>query len=73
MPLVTIKLARRDEPLAADTKLALITGVTQLLVDTLAKRPDDVVVLIEELDPDNWGQGGQSATQLRRARKAAAA
>jgi uncharacterized protein YjbI with pentapeptide repeats len=26
-------------------------------------------VLIDELDPDNWGQGGLSATALRQARK----
>jgi 4-oxalocrotonate tautomerase len=69
MPLVTIKLARRDNPITREQKVALIAGVTQLLQDTLAKRHDDVVVLIEEIDPDNWGQGGQTATTLRQARK----
>ena len=70
MPLVTIKLARRDEPITREQKVALIAGVTQLLQDTLAKRREDVVVLIEEIDPDNWGQGGQTATALRQGRKA---
>ena len=70
MPLVTIKLARRDEPISREQKIALIAGVTQLLQDTLAKRREDVVVLIEEIDPDNWGQGGQTATALRQGRKA---
>jgi 4-oxalocrotonate tautomerase len=65
MPLVTIKLARRDNPITREQKVALIAGVTQLLQGTLAKRRDDVVVLIEEIDPDNWGQGGQTATTLR--------
>ena len=69
MPLVTIKLARRDKPITREQKAALIAGVTQLLQDTLAKRRDDVVVLIEEIDPDNWGQGGQTTTALRQARK----
>ena len=69
MPLVTIKLARRDNPITREQKVALIAGVTQLLQDTLAKRRDDVVVIIEEIDPDNWGQGGQTATTLRQARK----
>jgi 4-oxalocrotonate tautomerase len=69
MPLVTIKLARRDNPITREQKVALIAGVTQLLQDILAKRRDDVVVLIEEIDPDNWGQGGQTATNLRQARK----
>jgi 4-oxalocrotonate tautomerase len=70
MPLVTIKLARREKPLSTEKKEALISGVTRLLVESLDKRAQDVVVLIEELDPDNWGQGGQSATQLRKARSA---
>ena len=68
MPLVTIKLARREQATSAAQKADLIAGVTDLLVRTLGKRPEDVVVLIEELDPDNWGQGGLSATALRRRR-----
>jgi 4-oxalocrotonate tautomerase len=71
VPLVTIKLARREEPTTREQKAALISGVTQLLQDILAKRAEDVVVLIEELDPDNWGQGGQTATALRQKRKRA--
>ena len=70
MPLVTIKVARREKPLSAEKKEELIVGVTRLIAETLGKRSQDVVVLIEELDPDNWGQGGQSATILRRERTA---
>lgn len=70
MPLVTVKLARRDEPTSPEKKATLIAGITALLVQTLDKRPEDVVVLIDELDPDNWGQGGLTATELRRRRAA---
>ena len=69
MPIVTIQLARRDVPTTPARKKALIAGVTQLLATTLDKRADDVVVLIEEHDPDNWGQGGVTATELRQRRK----
>ena len=69
MPVITIQLAGRDPPTAADKKAELIAGVTRLMVDTLGKRAEDVVVLIEELDPDNWGQGGMTASQLRVVRK----
>jgi 4-oxalocrotonate tautomerase len=68
MPLVTIKLARREKPLSPAKKEELIAGVTKLISETLDKRAQDVVVLIEELDPDNWGQGGFSATNLRKTR-----
>jgi 4-oxalocrotonate tautomerase len=73
MPVVTIRLARRAEPTSAAQKQALISGVTRLMQEVLAKRPEDVTVLIEELDPDNWGQGGLTATELRRRRQKPAA
>ena len=65
MPVVTIRLARREPPTTREQKAQLIDGVTQLMQDVLAKRREDVVVLIDEIDPENWGQGGESATQLR--------
>jgi 4-oxalocrotonate tautomerase len=69
MPLVTIRLARREVPTTSEQKAQLIRGVTRLLQDVLAKRPEDVVVVIDEIDPDNWGQGGESATVLRQRRR----
>lgn len=68
MPIVTIKLARRDPPTPQDQKSELIAGITGLLVETLGKRPEDVIVLIEEVDPGDWGQGGVTAVELRRRR-----
>ncbi len=69
MPVVTIRLARREPPTTREQKAQLIDGVTQLMQDVLAKRREDVVVLIDEIDPENWGQGGESATQLRERRR----
>jgi 4-oxalocrotonate tautomerase len=71
MPLVTIRLARRDPPASKEQKAALIVGATKLMQDVLGKRPEDVTVLIDEIDPDNWGQGGESATVLRQRRREA--
>ena len=70
MPLVTITLAKREPATSPEKKAELITRVTDLLVETLGKRAEDVVVLIEELDPDNWGQGGVTASEIRRRRLA---
>lgn len=70
MPVVNIHLAQRAEPTSRAEKAALIEGITRVMQDVLGKRRDDVVVLIHELDPDSWGQGGQTATQLREARAA---
>ena len=68
MPLVTITLAKREPATSPEKKAELFTRVTDLLVETLGKRAEDVVVLIEELDPDNWGQGGVTASEIRRRR-----
>ena len=70
MPLVTITLAKREPATSSEKKAELIAGITELLVQTLNKRAEDVVVLIEEIDPDNWGQGGITASEIRRRRVA---
>ena len=31
----------------------------------LARRAESVVVIIDEVDPDNWGEGGESVRLLR--------
>ena len=64
MPYVNIKITR--EGATAEQKKKLIAGVTQLLVDTLGKNPATTVVVIDEVDTDNWGIGGQSVTELRK-------
>ena len=53
MPLVNIRLARRDVPTTAAQKAALIAGVTQLMQQVLDKRPESVTVIIVEIDPEN--------------------
>lgn len=65
MPYVNIKITR--EGATREQKQALIEGATQLLVDILGKNPKTTVVVIEEVDTDNWGVAGESIT-VRRAR-----
>ena len=65
MPYVNIKITR--DGATAEQKAALIRGVTQLLVDVLDKNPATTTVVIDEVDTDNWGIGGETVT-VRRAR-----
>ena len=67
MPYVNIKITR--EGATTEQKGALIKGVTQLLVDVLGKNPATTVVVIDEVDTDNWGIGGESVTTRRLAGK----
>jgi len=64
MPYVNIKVTR--EGVTADQKNELIEGVTGLLAKVLGKNPATTVVVIDEVETDNWGIGGQSVTERRR-------
>jgi len=64
MPFVNIKITK--DGATADQKAALIRGVTDLLVKVLDKNPATTVVVIEEVDTDNWGIGGETVTQRRK-------
>ena len=67
MPLVNIKIAKDGATPAQ--KAELIKGVTDLLVKVLHKNPATTVVLIEEVETDNWGIGGETVTARRRENK----
>jgi 4-oxalocrotonate tautomerase len=60
---VNIKITR--EGATKEQKEKLIRGATQLLVDVLGKNPATTFVVIEEVDTDNWGVGGESVTTRR--------
>jgi 4-oxalocrotonate tautomerase len=67
MPMVNIKITR--EGATSEQKARLIRGATQLLVDVLNKNPATTIVVIEEVDTDNWGIAGESVTVRRKAGK----
>lgn len=64
MPYVNIKITK--EGATPEQKARLIQGATQLLVDVLGKTPKTTVVVIDEIETDNWGIGGESVTNRRR-------
>lgn len=70
MPYILIQVTR--EGVTAAQKQALIEGATRLVVDVLDKEPATTFVVIDEVDTDNWGVGGQSvsARRLRQAEPA---
>ena len=67
MPYVNIKITK--EGATKEQKEQLIAGVTHLLVDVLGKNPATTVVVIDEVETDNWGIGGQQVTELRKKSK----
>jgi 4-oxalocrotonate tautomerase len=65
MPYVNIRLTREQVPITAEQKTALIKGVTDLLVEVVKRGPKTTVVVIDEIDTDNYGIGGETVTVLR--------
>lgn len=66
MPYVNIKVTGGREAPSTEQKAELITGVTDLLARVLNKNPETTVVVIDEVDMDNWGIGGKSVTERRK-------
>ncbi len=67
MPFVNIKITR--DGATVEQKAELIKGATDLLVKVLNKNPRTTVVVIEEVDTDNWGIGGETVTAIRKKAK----
>ncbi|KJR96883.1 MAG: tautomerase [Peptococcaceae bacterium BRH_c4a] len=63
MPFVNIKITR--DGVSPEKKALLIRGVTDLLADLLGKNPRTTVVVIDEVETDNWGIGGETVTVRR--------
>ena len=64
MPYVNIRVTK--EGVTAEQKEKLIQGVTKLLQDVLGKKPSTTFVVIDEVETDNWGIGGETVTAIRK-------
>ena len=64
MPYINVRITR--EGVTPRQKREIIAGVTRLMTDILDKDPQRTHVVIDEIDTDNWGVGGESVTELRK-------
>lgn len=66
MPYVNIRFVR--EKVSKQQKAALIRGVTNLMHDILKKNPATTIVVLDEVEPDNYGLAGETVS-LRKIRR----
>ncbi|MDR1396894.1 MAG: 4-oxalocrotonate tautomerase family protein [Desulfarculales bacterium] len=71
MPYVQVKMAYNEEPVSTEKKEEFIRAITQVIVDVLGRKKENVLICIEESSPDNWGQGGMLLTKARQQPKPA--
>ena len=64
MPYVNIKVI--EDVVTPQQKQELIEGVTLLLKNVLNKTPKTTVVVIDEINADNWGIEGETVTNRRK-------
>ena len=64
MPYINIKITK--EEVTKEQKVKLINGATNLLENVLGKNPATTVVVIDEVDTDNWGIAGEQVTERRK-------
>ncbi|EAL4125202.1 tautomerase [Campylobacter coli] len=65
MPFVNIRITKENGEPTSEQKQELI-AVTDLLAKVLNKNKASTVVIIDEIDTDNYGLGGKSITQVRK-------
>lgn len=68
MPYVNVRIAKTGA--TAEQKAQLIKGITDLLFTVLGKPRPSTYVVIDEVEMDNWGVGGESLTVIRSRPKA---
>lgn len=66
MPFVKICVTKENDEPTKEQKELLINGVTNLINEVLGKNKSSTVVIIEEINTDNYGLGGKSITNLRK-------
>ncbi len=68
MPFVNVKITR--DGVTTEQKAQIVAEITGTLQRVLGKRPDHTHIVIDEVDPENWGFSGMLTTEYRRQQKA---
>jgi 4-oxalocrotonate tautomerase len=63
VPYVNVKITR--DGVTAEQKAQLVAEITATLQRVLGKRPEHTHVVIDEVDPENWGFAGLLTTEYR--------
>ena len=64
MPYVNVRITK--DGVTPEQKAAIVREITETLVRVLGKRPEHTHVIIDEVDPENWGYAGMLTTEYRK-------
>lgn len=64
MPYVNVRITK--DGVTAEQKQQIVAEITQTLVNVLGKRPEHTHIIIDEVEPENWGFAGMLTTEYRK-------
>ncbi len=64
MPMVNVKITR--DGATAEQKSQVIAEMTEVLARVLGKNPTTTIVIIEEVETENWGIAGEPVSERRK-------
>ncbi|MBI1321561.1 4-oxalocrotonate tautomerase [bacterium] len=64
MPYVNVKITR--DGVTARQKAQIVAEITATLERVLGKRPEYTHIVIDEIDPENWGFAGMLTSEYRK-------
>jgi len=60
MPMINLKTTKGES--TAAQKAQVIEEMTEVLQRVMGKNPETTIVIIDEVETDNWGIGGKTVT-----------
>jgi 4-oxalocrotonate tautomerase len=67
VPYVSVRITR--DGVTVEQKRRVVEEITRTLVEVLGKRPEHIHVIIDEVEPENWGFAGMLTTDYRKAQE----
>ncbi len=67
MPYVNVKITK--DGVTTAQKKQIVEEITQTLVSVLGKKPEHIHIVIDEIEPENWGYAGMLTTEYRERNK----
>ena len=64
MPYVNVRVTR--DGITAEQKAQIVAEITDTLKRVLGKKPEHTHIIIDEIDPENWGYAGVLTTEFRK-------
>lgn len=64
MPYVNVKITK--DGVSTEQKQRIVGEITETLVSVLGKKPEHIHIVIDEIEPENWGFAGVLTTEFRK-------